>query len=439
MTTAPGLAIHPATVYSITAPTSAIVLWRAFVLVTLFSIVFLPEFARDGTSTTSVSVYAKVAGGFRFIDLAILFLAFCHLVCHGCLRCKALRFPRSLAGPGIAFLGCIAIAAYHGSTRGGSNLFFDWRGLALGIALYLVWSFWLQTTDDVAGAIRVFALYLGLRIALLYVLYAAGYRDNLLGVQIPIFDGPVLSCFVFAALLAWSYQQSAVSVFEKLGWCCLALGAYLMVLLCFRRTYWGELAVGTFLLLMMQRRHRLRNVALMAGMLTVAACVTGASFSHRIQSLIVTSDDTEFSADNADHLYDLMDAWYEVRQSPVMGIGLGTSYRTWHIRNWKTESVMVHNAPLHVWLKYGIAGLLCYVWFHVALLRWLYRKARAPTSRSHAFLSAASAYLTAQFVLTLGFAPWPYSELQLTTLMSFILAAAVTANVESPLLFGMRM
>ena len=60
-----------------------------------------------------------------------------------------------------------------------------------------------------------------------------------------------------------------------------------------------------------------------------------------------------------------------------MGIGVGTSYSTWHIRNWKTESVMVHNAPLHVWLKYGIAGLACYVWFHIALLRWLYRRSQA--------------------------------------------------------------
>ncbi len=384
MTTSPGFAIHPVPVDGIITRGSATLLCRAFVLVALFSIIFLPEFARDGTSTTGV--YAKAYGGFRFIDLAILLLGFCHLVGHGCLRCKALHFPRPLVWPGIAFLACIAAAAYYGSTRGGSNLFFDWRGLALGIALYIVWSFWLRTAVDVAMAIRVFALYLGLRIALLYALYAAGYRDNLLGVDIPIFDGPVLSCIVFAALLAWSYHQSEVTQLQKLNWCCLALAGYLMVLMCFRRTYWGELAVGTLILLVMQGRHRARNIALVAGALIVAAGVTGASFSRRVQSLAVTSDDTEYSADNADHLYDLMDAWSEVRQSPLMGIGLGTSYHTWHIRNWKTESVMVHNAPLHVWLKYGIAGLLCYVWFHVALLRWLYRKARSPT-RSKSCLS----------------------------------------------------
>ena len=117
-----------------------------------------------------------------------------------------------------------------------------------------------------------------------------------------------------------------------------------------------------------------------------------------------------------------------MQRSPIFGIGLGTSYETWHIRNWKSESVMVHNAPLHVWLKYGIAGLFCYLWFHVALLRWLYRRMRAEDGSQHAFTAAVFCYLLAQFLLTLGFAPWPYSELQHTVLMSFILAAAVALS-----------
>ena len=73
-----------------------------------------------------------------------------------------------------------------------------------------------------------------------------------------------------------------------------------------------------------------------------------------------------------------------------MGIGLGTSYPTWHIRHWKPESVMVHNAVLHVWLKYGLAGLLCYLWFHVALLRWLYRGYEHRLSTTKHFLAAIS-------------------------------------------------
>jgi hypothetical protein len=54
----------------------------------------------------------------------------------------------------------------------------------------------------------------------------------------------------------------------------------------------------------------------------------------------------------------------------------------------------------------------------------LYKQSKRGPPAYAAFLQAAFAYLLAQFVMTLGFAPWPYSELQLTTLLSFILAAA---------------
>ena len=381
MTTAPGLAIRPSTLNGVIPQASAIVLGRAFVLVTLFAIVFLPEFARDGTSTTGVSVYAKVAGGFRFIDLAILFIAFCHLVGHGCLRRQTLRFPRNLAGPGIAFLACIAIAAYYGSTRGGSNLFFDWRGLALGIALYLVWSFWLQTTDDVAIAVRVFALYLGLRIAFLYLQYAAGYRDNLLGVEIPILRRTrnFVHCIrrpPGLELSAERHQSSGKVRLVQPGPGRLSDGLPLLppYLL-------GELAVGTFL-------SADAGTPSSSPRRSDRGYVDGRSLRHRrilipsrIQSLDVTSDDNEFSADNADHLLDLVDAWDEVRQSPVMGIGLGTSYP--HLAHQELEDRFGDGAQrsaaclAEVW--HGRSALLSVVPSRSASLAL--PQARAPTSR----------------------------------------------------------
>ena len=407
--------------------TWAYVLGRALVLGSLFSIIFLPEFAHTSSDTLS-PLYNKAAASFRFIDLLLLVTAFCHVVALGCMRYKRVQFPRTLAIPGMAFLICIALAVWYGARHGGSKFFFDWRGLALGIALYFVWSFWLQDASDAAAALRVFLVYAGIRIAILYALYFVGRRDTLLGVSIPTFDGPTLSCIVFTALLAFAYQENARSIAHKVLCAGLALAAYLLVLLCLRRTYWGELALGTLILLLLNRRKRVRSFVFAGIAILIAAIVLGHSFSGRVQSLDVSSDEGEYSADNADHVYDLIDAWYQVRQSPVMGIGLGTSYSTWHIRNWKPDSVMVHNAPLHVWLKYGIAGLACYLWFHIALLKWMYRRARSPGSRNPIFLTAAFAYLAAQFIMTLGFAPWPYSELQLTTLLSFIVAAAVAVD-----------
>jgi hypothetical protein len=401
--------------------------WRGLIFCLLFSVIFLPEFTRNGTSNAWSPFYAKARAGFRFIDLAILILVLTHLVVFGCLRRRIPRLPKSLAIPGVAFLVCIAIAVAYGHSRGGSNFFFDWRSVALGMALYFVWSFWIRNTLDLQAAIRLFAVYMAARIALLYLLYFTGYRDTLLGVSIPIFDGPAISCIVFTALLAFTFQASANGRRERLFWAVLAAAACLIVLLCFRRTYWGELGAGMAILLLL-RRFQLRTYVLIGIAMCGAVQLLGGSLSSRIASLDVTDADSEFSAGNADHVLDLVDAWDQVKAAPLMGIGVGIAYPTSHLRGWKTESVMVHNAPLHVWLKYGLAGLVCYLWFHIALLTWLYRGARRQTGLPGNFLGVVFAYLGAQFVMTLGFAPWPYSELQLTTLISFLIAAAVACD-----------
>jgi hypothetical protein len=404
----------------------------------LFSVILVPEFSRDGTTTGSF-LYAKAVGSFRLLDLGIIFLVLSHLAALFCCRRLAIHFPRALVLPGLAFLACIVSGICYGSLHGGTNFFFDWRALALGIGLYFVWAVWIQTASDLNRAVRIFAIYMAIRIFLLYVLQLAGYRETLAGVPIPTFDGPAVSCFVFTALLALAYAGGPGKRLRQLLWASLAAASCLIVLLCFRRTYWGELAIGTLLLLLVQQRHRIRSAIMMCAMVGLAAALLGQPFYGRVQSLDFSRMDSEFSADNADHLGDLLDGWDQVRQSPLMGIGVGTSYPTWRIRSWKSESVMVHNAPIHVWLKYGIAGLICYVWFHVILFAWLYKQSKRGPPGYAAFSRAAFAYLLAQFVMTLGFAPWPYSELQLTTLLSFILAAAFTGQPRQDRLAGPKL
>jgi hypothetical protein len=368
-------------------------------------------------------LYARAVGSFRFIDLAIIFLVLGHGVVLFCSRRMRIGFPRVLALPSLAFLGCIASGIWYGRVCGGTTFFFDWRALALGAGMYLVWAVWIQTGLDLNSAVHIFAIYMAVRIAVLCALHLAGYGETLAGVAIPTFDGPAVSAIVFTALLALGYAGSSRDRLRQLLWAALAASSCLIVLLCFRRTYWGELAIGTILLLLVQQRRRISSAIVMCAMVGLAAAMLGQPFYSRLQSFDFRQMDTEYSADNSDHLGDLLDGWDQVRQSPVMGIGVGTSYPTWRIRNWKAASVMVHNAPLHVWLKYGIAGLMCYLWFHIVLFAWLFRQWKRVPPTHAAFLQAAFAYLLAQFAMTLGFAPWPYSELQMTMLISFILAA----------------
>jgi hypothetical protein len=384
-------------------------------------------------------VYAKAGGSLRFIDLAIIALVVIHVAALACSRSMTIYFPRVLVFPGIAFLACIVSGICYGCSRGGANFFFDWRALALGIGLYFVWTVWIQTPSDLNRAVQIFAIYMAVRIVVLYALHLAGSRETLAGVPIPTFDGPALSSIVFTSLLTLSYARTSYDRRHQLLWAGLAAAACLIVLLCFRRTYWGELALGTLLLLLVQPRHRMRSALVVCAMIGLAAGMLGQPFYGRLQSFDFNTVDSEFSADNSDHLGDLLDGWDQVRQSPIMGIGVGTSYSTWRIRDWKSESVMVHNAPLHVWLKNGLAGLLCYLSFHLLLVTWLYKHTRLAAPSRVAFLPAAFAYLLAQFAMTLGFAPWPYSELQMTTLISFILVASfMGARIHQSALTGRR-
>jgi O-antigen ligase len=208
----------------------------------------------------------------------------------------------------------------------------------------------------------------------------------------------------------------------------LAIASASMVVLCFRRTYWVELTVGGLVLILFSRRRRASSVLKFAAALAVAAILLGAPFYARLQSFNLFQTSSQFSEDNGDHLDDLLDAWDQLQQSPFLGAGLGMPYPTWRIRNWKSESVMVHNAPIHVWLRYGLCGLVFYLWFHAALFRWLKTRIRIASGRQHAFLVAALAFLVAQFAVSLTFAPWPFSELQSVTLISFLLTGAAVPS-----------
>ena len=448
---------------------------QAIVLLPLFSLILLPEYVQGlGDPETKSVVYRAMLGPLRLVDVLLLGLVAGHSVAWASSRRLRMRVPRTLTVPGLGFLAAIALAMTYGWLHGGVNLFFDWRALAVGVGTYVVFALWVQTPEDVRSATLLFAGYMAVRIGLTFAEFFRGGGDVIVGIRIPVFDGPTLSAMVFTAVLAMRMSDAASQRLQKLCWLGLSSAASLLVLLCFRRTFWAELGIATGLLLMIEKRRRGRKLLLALGALLAVAAIVGPAFYERVQSMDFTTDESEFSQDNPDHVGEVLDAWDRVQRNPVTGIGLGRSFPTMRIQEWKEESVMVHNAPLHVWLKYGLLGLACYVWFHAALFRWLHQRwalntragrARACASvaeahnivsaqfgsavavpfyrdkpeadrtlhlsgsrASQSWAGAALIYLAAQFVVSLGFTPWPYSSLQSTTLIAFVLAMAMTGT-----------
>ncbi len=402
-------------------------------LLPMFCLILLPEYVQGmGDPETKSILYRATFGPLRLVDVLLLGLIAAHAVAWAGSRRLHLEIPQGLPLPGTGFVAAIALAVIYGALQGGVNLFFDWRALALGIGLYGVLVMWLSNAHSVEWAVRLFAGFMALRIAWILADFFTGGGDLLVGVRIPVFDGPILSAVVFTALLS-SCLADVAPGWPALFWTSLSAASYLLVLLSFRRTFWTELGLGTLFLLLSRRERRGRKILLAAASLLAVAALLGPAFFQRLQSMDFTRDETEFSQGNPDHVGEVLDAWEQVQHNPVMGIGLGRSFQTLRIQDWKEESVMVHNAPLHVWLKYGLLGLVCYAWFHLGLFRWLWRRrltargdaARPAAGARAAWLLAALAFLAAQFVVSLGFTPWPYSSLQSTILIAFLLAVAM--------------
>jgi hypothetical protein len=423
--------------------TLALRLTQAMVLLPLFALILLPEYVQGLGDLESKSIlYRLTFGPLRMVDGLLLGLIAVHVIARACSRKIRVGIPKELALPGLGFLLSIASGVLYGALNGGENLFFDWRALALGCGLYVVFALWSQTDTQARWASSLFAGYMAICIALLWIAFLRGGGDVLVGVRIPVFDGPTLSAVVFVALYALCASDDAHSRVPSAAWMILSAVSYLFVLLCFRRTFWAELAIGTMLLVVFRQRRRGLKLLLAGLSLAAVLLLLGPNFYERMQSMDFTQEETEFSQGNPDHVGELVDAWEQVLRNPVMGIGLGRSFPTLRIQGWKYDSVMVHNAPLHVWLKYGALGLVCYVWFHVAVFRKLTKAAairehpgvEVPRQGGEAFRMAALAWLIAQFVVSLGFAPWPYSSVQSSILISFILAVGLrgqrTCNIH---------
>src|SRR3974390_2042745 len=173
---------------------------QAMVLLPLFWLMLLPEYVQGlGDAEAKSIVYRATLGPFRLVDLLLLAMIAAHAVGWASSRRWQVHLPREIAWPGIGFLGAIVLAMGFGATHGGTNLFFDWRALALGIGSYVVFALWLQTPQAWEWAFELFAGFVALRIVWMFAEFFSGGGDVLVGVRIPVFDGPTLSAVVFTA------------------------------------------------------------------------------------------------------------------------------------------------------------------------------------------------------------------------------------------------
>lgn len=409
-------------------------------------IVFLGTFAilvpREAAGIDSPSpgiLYELAFGDFRWVDLALLaILGLVVAFRGGTGRLFRLHVPPEVGRWSLVFGLAIVISMIHGSIAGGTELFFDWRGLAVG-GSFMFLLYQLVRTNPQALKVAAFSLITILvgRASYHLVTFFAGTADvTLQGVRIPVFDGPTLSATVFAVItagcLAVGWKEGSLNA--RLFFGCLASVALLLVVLAFRRTYWGEAFVGLVAILLIFNRKRLSALLTIVALSLAFLPFLPAEYQLRAASVNPFSQtENRYTVTNEDHLNDLRDAWDVIKKDPVLGYGLGRPYSTHRIENWKFISWGVHNAILHVWLRYGALGLISYVALHIVTLRWLLALSRRfrPQSFERWWVIAAFSYLAATFAVSLFASPWPYGATQNSILIFGVIGTTFAMQAQA--------
>lgn len=393
---------------------SRIVFWR---LVPIAALSYLRE--SPGPDGLPHAIFGRAVGGVRIADvLIVLYLLF--------LICTARGF--SPARPSGRVLGAILLAGgaisasvLVGLANGYWNVFYDWRSVLLAALVAACTSGLVRTRGDVDLAIRAVVLVGGVFATALLVGFAlgGGPTSQDLG-HTPLSDGGSLWVLSFVALLGLAcwLERSTSDWLVILS----SLSALLLVLLAFRRTFWVVTAVGIAVTILIAGRgaHRIRLTAVAASIFLLVLLLAGPErVIGRFESFDPGANDQAYASTNADHLNDIREAWSVVKAHPLTGIGLGVGYESPLTRSWKAQSFGVHNALLHVWVFYGILGVVAYLTGNAVVLLELRRMraavlARAETSDSlvKPFVTSLIAWLIGTLFVGLFFSPWPYGSFQ---------------------------
>jgi len=405
--------------------------FRWVVLTLIFSLLCFREY--DSPDGLRLAMYVDAWGGFRPVDLLVLGLVYLHVLWILATRQRLPKVPRTLKGPTLLFLSALGISFFYGLYRHGTHVYFDWRNIFLGAGVAVVFAWWIKTPSELHEGVRIFCFVMGLLVLYILGAYAVGAHSVetvITGVSTPLYDGPTLSAVVLLTLFAFRYAPQERSSLLRIWWLIAGCTAFLLVVLSFRRTFWAELAIGVLILAALQKQRRFAAFALIAIVAALVVSLGGKRVYERAESMDpFVEGEREYTNSNEDHINDILDALDQVKEHPLLGIGLGKTYPTPRLSGWKEESWEVHNGLLHVWLLYGMLGLAAYLWFHVRLFRWLKRlQGRHPDSGVRAFCQAGLAWMIGEFLVRLSFAPWPYGALQSDVAIFFIIGSAMSVQ-----------
>lgn len=142
----------------------------------------------------------------------------------------------------------------------------------------------------------------------------------------------------------------------------------------------------------------------------------------RIESINILNKDNsedELTSDNG-HIDDNLDAWDNVKDSPILGKGLFAKVRRPRV-TWQSDGSYFHNAYLGVWIQCGLAGFCYYIILILLLMLYSFRKVMQDKEK---YLNIAYISITVILVLQ-GFVTAPIYDSPGINIMFFIISGIV--------------
>lgn len=269
-------------------------------------------------------------------------------------------------------------------------------------------------------------------------LWLGGGGTEFFDVRVPLADFYDLSLAIFAVIVAaeaWIRGFPDMSRGYVLALRLTVIASSILVMLSFKRSLWAVLIISTIGIGVWavrvggSSRRAAFKLAATVGLVAVISVISFGpdTVGARLASFNPFADGA-YTETNEDHVNDVRDALSVIAREPLLGVGIGTTYETELIAEWKSESFEVHNAFVNSWLKFGLLGLVTYVGFHVALgVAFL----RSGSSRVVGF-TAAGITLFAEQVMSMV-QTWPYGGIGFTMargVMLGVLLVCLTGGQE---------
>jgi hypothetical protein len=374
-------------------------------------------------------VFQQVAFGFTPVDLLVFAFAYAALMYR--MRMGYTTFSRRAGYMTLICAVVIAVALSSAMVHGTDEPFGDWRYFVTG-ALF-AFALWSTVMRDEQAPLRFAQLLVGIAAgyaAFELAAYAAGGGETANYGRIPVGDHAKLEIAVAAVAVSLAMLRTRRS---PLLWYAGAALCTALVVLSFRRYAWVELAIvfAVFLIISGPERGRYRWGAIaILGVAAVAVTLTWSSlqWEERFASLDprTTKAENALAATNQGHLDEIRDGIDQVQARPIFGLGPGVGYVGERTVVWKGTGGMVHNAPLEVWIEFGLLGLLAYLGAYALFFREVWKR-RWGTALPDIFAIGAAAFFLANFLVTATVYGWAYSHQQQSIILFGLLAGAFPA------------